>query len=161
MFADRRAVAEMRHDRRKQSLVVHLHLYLYLIFERFNAGVLEGVELLSDRTDVIDPSIFIRVLLVVRGPAITEAQRRFARFDTSKHGINRFALIVPFSQNGYFSLLHGRHEYFWKCSTMPQIEAAAKLPTLLKTKKLKRLGAPSSSAWAKHNSVTRSISALV
>jgi hypothetical protein len=87
----------MRHDRRKQFLVVHLHLYL--ILEWLNAGVLECVKLLSDRAHVINPSIFIRVLLIVWRPAITETHRPFARFDTSKHGINRFALVVPFSHS--------------------------------------------------------------
>ena len=90
-------MVESFHNRLKEFFVVFLHLNLSI--ERFNTGVLECVKLLSDRAHVIDPSLRVGVLFIVRRAAIIQSRLYLPRFDTPKHGINCFSFVVPFSHS--------------------------------------------------------------
>ncbi|MGO9419280.1 hypothetical protein [Roseiarcus sp.] len=72
-------------------------LQLDLVGEGLDARVLEGIERLANRANVVDSPLLVRIIQFVGRPAIVLARRMIARFDEPENGIERLALIVPVS----------------------------------------------------------------
>src|ERR1700722_4088971 len=83
-------------DYRVEELLVVVGKF-NLVGKGLDARVLEGIERLAERANVVDSPLLVRIIQIVWRPAVVLARRMIARFDKPNDGVQRLALVVPVS----------------------------------------------------------------